>query len=98
MSALGYIQRSENIILCAIPPGKPDPNEVCEEGEDKRKRVVQLSFKGITCWYNVFNFLRKRIGKNPVEALQEARQIEKIISKHRKEMIQLHNLASMNFQ
>ncbi len=85
MSSLSYIQRSKDSILYAIPPGKPDPNERCIEGEDTRSRVIQSSCKGNSCWYNVFNFLRKRIGKDPVEALQEARRIEKIISSYRKQ-------------
>lgn len=80
-----YTQSTQSYILRLPLPGKPDPMQKYESGKpDLRARVLQCANKYNTCWYYVFNYLRKRIGKHPdVQELPE-RKIEKLLSERRK--------------
>lgn len=91
MLPLFTLEKTKNSILYEIPPGKPNPNQECTTGEDKRERVFQSGQKGASCWYYAFNFLRKRIGKNPCKELLVEREIEKICSQRRKEQTTYDN-------
>lgn len=84
LQPLHYIDRTNQSFIYEMPLGKPDPNESCRVGEEKRNYVVQSAVKGQQIWYYIFNFLRRRIGKNPCEELKNAREIELIGSQHRK--------------
>lgn len=85
MLPLSVLKNINNSILYEIPPGKPNSTQQCSTEEDKRERVLQDSMKGAACWYYTFNFIRKRIGKNPSKELLNERAIEAICSQRRKE-------------
>lgn len=76
MYTLNTLENSISSILYEIPAGKPDPTQICPKENDKRDRVFQSASKGNSCWYYVYNYIRKRIGKNPCAELKEAREIE----------------------
>ncbi len=87
MLTLNRLQDSKNSILYEIPPGKPNPDEPCTLGIDKRTRVIQSPLKGKESWYYTFNFIRNRIGKHPCDELRNDRDIEMRCSKRRKAKI-----------
>lgn len=85
MLPLSILEKTCDSVLYEISPGKPNPQEMYPKGVDKRERVFQSGLKGVACWYYAFNFLRRRIGKNPCESLLAERAIEKLCSQRRKE-------------
>ncbi len=84
MLQISILERTDTSILYELPAGKPDPRQPCTTGHDTRNRVMQTACKSGTCWYYVFNFIRKRIGTNPCKELLQEREIEKLYSSHRK--------------
>lgn len=84
MLPISFLEKTDNSIIFDIPIGKPNPHQKCTIGEDTRERVLQQAYKSNTCWYYTFNFIRKRIGKEPCEELVKEREIEKICSERRK--------------
>lgn len=92
MTSLACLKNTETSILYSMPAGKPNPSKPCPLENDKRDRVMQLAYKGNTCWYYVLNYIRMRIGKNPCAELKLAREIEARCSAHRK-AITKHELS-----
>lgn len=84
MLTLSILENMDTSILFEIPAGKPDPNQAWLIEKDTRNRVFQSAYKGNNCWYYTFNFIRKRIGKNPPQELLQQRELEKICSARRK--------------
>lgn len=84
MLPISILEKTNSSIVYEIPPGKPDPQQTCPLGEETRSRIFQSFYKGNTCWYYAFNFIRMRIGKNPPEGLQEKRKLEERCSQRRK--------------
>lgn len=91
MLPISILEKTSTGIIYEIPPGKPDPEQKCNIDKETRSRVLQSGLKGATCWYYAFNFLRKRIGKNPCVGLEIARAIEKACSQRRKEQAAYDN-------
>lgn len=91
MLPLSILERTDTSILYEIPAGKQNPKETCSVGEDNRERVRQSADKGNTCWYYTFNFIRKRIGKNPSKELTKERESEKLYSSLRKALTRHEN-------
>lgn len=86
MLPVSVLENNSTSILYELPAGKPNPQQQCVAQEERRDRVFQSSMKGANCWYYTFNFIRKRIGKNPSQELMAERAIESICSQRRKEL------------
>ncbi len=74
-----YQLNTENAVLVELESGKPSANG----------RVGQAAQKGDTCHYYTMNYLRDRIGKSASPHLENKRALEKLLSKHRKELTKL---------
>lgn len=84
MLSINILEKTDSFILFELPPGKPNANQVCRAGQDSRQRVTQEAYKGNTCWYYAFNFIRSRVGKVYDGEFKNARDIERICSQRRK--------------
>jgi hypothetical protein len=91
MLPITILEKTDNSIIYELPAGKPNPKQKCDAGEEQRDRVIQQAFKGNSCWYYTFNFIRRRIGKNPPAELSKQREIEKVCSLRRKSQTQHEN-------
>lgn len=97
MLPISILETTSNSILYEIPPGKPNPLQTYTAGVDERERVLQMGNKGNSCWYFVFNCIRKRIGKICLESFLMDRKIEILCSQRRKEQTAYDNSFPVPF-
>lgn len=81
---ISTLETTDSSILYALLSGKPNPNEECILGEDKRNRVFQSAQKGNTCFWYVFQFMHLRIGKKCCQELESTRHYHALSSEWRK--------------
>lgn len=86
MLPIFVLHKDEKGVLYELPAGKPDPTLPCPVGKEDRPRVRQSAAKGRTCWYYAMNFLRTRVGCDPMGDHSVERKIEKTLSEHRKKL------------
>ncbi|MES2123045.1 MAG: hypothetical protein V4492_09805 [Chlamydiota bacterium] len=77
---------TESVFIYSLPEDKPDVRHhpLTLENIDTRPRTTQSTQKGPTCFFYAMHPLRLRIGPNPSPEYHEAREVEKRISDHRK--------------
>lgn len=90
---LRILSRTSSCVLYEVMPGKSARQATCLCKEPQEARIIQPRQKGGTCWYYTFNYLRQRVGKGAegCEMHQSMREVEKAVSKVRKDITKYEN-------